>query len=220
MSIASISGSTAGGTPAAVTDNAASLGKDDFLNLLVTQLKSQDPLNPMEGTEFTAQLAQFSSLEQLYNVNANLGELSTGQATQSNAQAVGFIGRHVTAAGDRVAVAAGQAGDIHFFLDRSAASVQVQVSDATGRPVRTLEPGALEGGDRSLTWDGCDGQGRPLADGLYTVRVQAADLDGRAVPTTPYVRALVQGVDFSSGRARLETAQGLVDLGAVWQVQE
>ncbi len=67
------------------------LGKDDFLQLLVAQLQHQDPLKPMDSTEFTAQLAQFSSLEQLYNVNDNLGELGTNQLTMNNTQTKAII---------------------------------------------------------------------------------------------------------------------------------
>jgi flagellar basal-body rod modification protein FlgD len=78
------------------------LGKDDFLRLLVAQLKAQDPLNPMENTEFTAQLAQFSSLEQLSNVNENLKSLISYQTSTDNSQAVGFIGKTVNANGNLV----------------------------------------------------------------------------------------------------------------------
>ena len=73
------------------------MGKDDFLNLLITQLQNQDPLNPTDSTEFTAQLAQFSSLEQLGNVNENLTELKHFQASINNSQAVALIGKAITA---------------------------------------------------------------------------------------------------------------------------
>ncbi|MBW1702547.1 MAG: flagellar hook assembly protein FlgD, partial [Deltaproteobacteria bacterium] len=84
------------------TPGDSTLGKDAFLNLLVTQLRHQDPLSPMESTQFTAQLAQFSSLEQLSSVNENLGILRIYQASINNSQAVGFIGKTVKASGDSV----------------------------------------------------------------------------------------------------------------------
>jgi len=94
MSIASVSSTTASATttPAASTQ---SMGKDDFLMLLVTQLENQDPLNPMEGTEFTAQLAQFSSLEQLQTISADIEGLKKVQIDQGQSQAVAYLGKSV-----------------------------------------------------------------------------------------------------------------------------
>ena len=77
------------------------MGKDDFLQLLVTQLQNQDPLNPADATEFTAQLATFSSLEQLQNINTTLGDVSTSQTVLTNSQAVDYIGKQIQAIGDR-----------------------------------------------------------------------------------------------------------------------
>jgi flagellar basal-body rod modification protein FlgD len=93
------------------------MGKDDFLHLLVTQLKAQDPLNPMDSTAFTAQLAQFSSLEQLQNINSTLGTLNASQAESTNSQAVQFIGKTITAVGDSLEVRNGQSEDLHFSLN-------------------------------------------------------------------------------------------------------
>jgi len=92
------------------------LGKDDFLNLLITQLQNQDPLSPMDSTEFSAQLAQFSSLEQLSNVNENLETLLLYQGSLNNSQAVSFIGKTITASGDSVLITDGIPDNIHFEL--------------------------------------------------------------------------------------------------------
>ncbi len=96
MSITPID-SSAVSTETQTSASAEILGKDDFLNLLVTQLQHQDPLNPAESTEFTAQLAQFSSLEQLNNINDNLKNMELFQTSVTNSQAVSYIGKEITA---------------------------------------------------------------------------------------------------------------------------
>src|SRR5512143_1369392 len=108
MAVDSISAAT--GTSASSTIAAASkaMGKDAFLKLLITQLQHQDPLNPADSTEFTSQLAQFSSLEQLSNVNDNLTTLKLYQASINNAQAVSFIGKDIVAKGKTLQVTSGQ----------------------------------------------------------------------------------------------------------------
>ena len=132
------------------------MGKDDFLHLLVAQLQAQDPLNPMDSTGFTAQLAQFSSLEQLQNINDALGTMGTSQAVQTNSQAVGFIGRQVTAIGDRVQVVDGQSSALQVNLEQDAAAVHVKLYDMNGSFVRDFETGPQAAGQAGLTWDGMD----------------------------------------------------------------
>jgi len=96
------------------------LGKDEFMKMLIAQLKHQDPLNPMDGTAFTAQLAQFSSLEQLQNINTQLSSFTKQQQSLGNTQAVNLIGREVLAKGDTV-VAQGKPVDLSYVLSSDAA---------------------------------------------------------------------------------------------------
>ena len=103
------------------------LGKDDFLNLLVTQLQHQDPLNPADSTEFTAQLAQFSSLEQLNNINDNLENMEQFQASVTNSQAVSYIGREITARGNSVQLESGQPAECQFELEADAALAVISI---------------------------------------------------------------------------------------------
>ena len=102
MSTESISTATQSSSETYVPPDKTTLGKDDFLKLFVAQLENQDPLSPMESTEFTAQLAQFSSLEQLTNANQNLEYLLMYQSSMNNAEAVNFIGNTVKASGNSI----------------------------------------------------------------------------------------------------------------------
>jgi len=126
------------GTSESYAPEKAVLGKEDFLKLLVEQLKNQDPLNPMESTEFTAQLAQFSSLEQLTNMNESLEYSQLYQSSINNAQAVGFIGKTVKATGDSINVKDGISNQIQFDLARDAETVNIHIYDSSDNLVNIL----------------------------------------------------------------------------------
>jgi flagellar basal-body rod modification protein FlgD len=175
------------------------LGKDDFLTLLITQLQNQDPLNPTDSTEYTAQLAQFSSLEQLSNINANIEYLQLYQESINNAQAVSFIGKEITALGDAVQVGEGVADSCEFELAANASGVTIKIYDETGNLVKTIEKGAMETGRQTVDWDGTDNNGNPVADGDYAFEVMAVDGDGQEIQAITYTSGIVSGVTFSNG---------------------
>jgi len=180
------------------------LGKDDFLTLLVAQLQNQDPLNPMEGTEFTAQLAQFSSLEQLYNVNDNLGTLGNNQLAMNNGQSVAMIGKTAWAYGNIVQKSDSAETPIHFGLGGDATETVVNIYDAQGNFIKTLSAGTLSAGDHAVSWDGTDESGSNVAAGYYQFEVLAADAEGTAVNTETFIVGVVSGVTFDdSGAAHL-----------------
>ena len=200
------------------------LGKDDFLQLLVAQLKAQDPLNPMESTEFTAQLAQFSSLEQLHNINDKLSNLQAGQASLTNAGSVGFIGKTVTATGNAVQVTGGKADDIHFTLSADAKEIFVNIYDNNGNFVRGLQDkttgNGFKAGAQRLGWDGRDRSGNRVSDGVYTFDVYAKDFQGLALEATPVATGVVTGVSFEKGAACLQAGKLEIPLSRVIRITE
>ena len=117
MSVAAITSTTTNTTAQTAAAAATVVGKDDFLKLLVAQLENQDPLNPMDGTEFTAQLAQFSSLETLQSIDGGLSDLNAAQSTLHNSQAVSLIGKTVLYEGDTFSYTGEGMSDIQFRLD-------------------------------------------------------------------------------------------------------
>lgn len=175
------------------------LGKDDFLTLLLTQLQNQDPLNPTDSTEYTAQLAQFSSLEQLSNINQNLEYLHLYQASINNAQAVSFIGKEVIALGNEIQVNDGAAEACHFELTANAAGVAVNIYDSAGSFVKTIEQGAMDAGRQTVIWDGTDQNGNPVPDGNYAFEVMAVDDKDQDIPAITYTSGTVSGVAFIDG---------------------
>jgi len=198
------------------------LGKNDFLNLLVTQLQHQDPLNPAESTEFTAQLAQFSSLEQLSNINDNLKNMELFQTSVTNSQAVSYIGKEITARGNTVQLESGQPAECHFELADNAALAVISVYDANGGFVTSFETGPLNFGRQSAAWDGTDRDGNLAGPGIYRFEVQAVDTNNQDLSVTPMISAVVSGVSFKDQTASLITGLQTIaidDVIAVSKVQ-
>ena len=198
----------------------AVMGKDDFLTLLITQLKNQDPLNPSDSTEFTAQLAQFSSLEQLQNINDALASFEVYQSTANNIQASNFIGQTVTAAGDTISVSNGASDSLSVALDAPAQTVYIQIYDAYGEYVTDIEAGSLDAGMHTIAWDATDQYGAAVEDGRYTFSVMAVDGDGNSVSSTSYITGQVTGVDYQSGETMLLIGDQEVSIASLIRVED
>ena len=195
-------------TPATsgTTSTASSImGKDDFLKLLITQMQNQDPLNPLSGSDYAAQLAQFSSVEQLSNINTNLTQsLQQNQLlTQSigNSLAATLIGKDIRATGNSFAYTGSQNQQIGYTLSTNAATASVGIYDSTGTLVKTFKNSGSDAGDHSLTWDGTDDNGTHLAAGTYTFKVTAADDKGSAVTSSSFTIGTIDGVRYKSDGA-------------------
>ncbi len=202
------------------TQDNSVMGKDDFLSLLVAQLQHQDPLNPAESTEFTAQLAQFSSLEQLQNIDATLNGFEVYQSTLNNIQSSGFIGKTVTASGSLFEVNGGNPDPIRFDLANDADSVYIKVYDNAGGFVTDIQAGARPAGEQQVNWDGRDSNGQAAADGPYTFSVMAMNADGTVVGSTSYTTGLVTGVDYKTGATNLLINGHEVPISSVIRIEE
>lgn len=174
------------------------MGKEDFLNLLVTQLRYQDPMSPEDPKDFVAQLAQFSSLEQQMNTNQTLQDLTTVFQTltdsQNMAQGVALLGKTVSGSGNQITVAGGKATTASFQLPADAKELIVGIFDGEGQQVRILNLGAQSAGTVTIPWDGKDGQGKVATDGIYTYQVAAQDKSGQAIEVANYFSGRVQEV--------------------------
>jgi flagellar basal-body rod modification protein FlgD len=176
------------------------VGKDEFLKMLIAQLQYQDPLNPMDGTDFTAQLAQFSSLEQLTDMNTNLEYLYTNQVISNRVSAVNLIGKEITTLGNTVQVE-GAPVTISYNLSEDVAAGAVNIYGIDGDVVKTIEFNNQEAGKNSVEWD-CQG----VEDGVYTYEVTAENSEGDTVTVDGLFTGMATGVSFSG-----ETSYVLVD---------
>ncbi len=159
---------------------ADTMGKNDFLKIFLAQMKNQDPLNPMEGTEFTAQLAQFSSLEQLFNVNDNLESIKDVAGDRTRYDALNFMGKNIVAEGDQLSLNEAGTGKGGFHIQEQA-ECSIRVIDGSGNLVRTINLGTLDAGQHSFEWDGMNNSGLQSPEGVYTFTVTALDETGTSV---------------------------------------
>jgi flagellar basal-body rod modification protein FlgD len=196
------------------------LGKEDFLKLLLAQLQHQDPLDPTDSVEFTAQLAQFSSLEQLGNVNTNLEKLELYQASINNSQAVSFIGKEIVARGNSISVSGGDPVDLQFDLPSDAGTVTLSVYNASGELVRTYDASNLTAGLHSIKWDAKDLSGNQVPDGAYRFELMAEDNEGEPMAVTTFASGKVTGVTFSENTTYLITDERKIPVGEVIQVNQ
>lgn len=184
------------------------LDKDAFLQLLSAQLGNQDPLNPMEDKEFTAQLAQFSQLEQMTNLNEGMDKLIDAEGRQELLGSVSFIGKEVLAKGTDISKVGDYTSSVYYELDKPVSNMWVNVFDSWGNLIRTDEIGALSSGSFEYSWDGTDYQGRQVFDGLYKVSVAAEDENGKPVLVNTEVSGKVVGVNMEDGEKYLRMADG------------
>ncbi|MCU5784226.1 flagellar basal body rod modification protein [Alcanivorax balearicus MACL04] len=179
--------------------------QDSFMTLLVTQLKNQDPMNPMENAELTSQLAQINTVSGIQELNARLGEINDQIDAGKALQATALIGRGVLVAGDRVLV--GEEGATTPFgveLDKAADNVVVTITDGSGQVVRRFELGALDAGVESFVWDGKLEDETLAPEGAYKVSVTATSND-TPMDVTTLNYALVNGVKMGTdGLPRLD----------------
>ncbi len=197
-----------------------SMGKDDFLTLLVAQLQNQDPLNPDDPTEFTAQLAQFSSLEQLFTLNESMDTLVSANVGSDSLSTLSTIGKEVTYHGDSFNYS-GSPIKIGYKLDGTAGEVTLALQQ-NGATVATLHGTDLTEGNHFITWDGLTADGEQAPVGNYKIILSAKATDGESVAAAPLIKSEVTGVDLQdkSGGTTLITLAGEIKFNEILGVYE
>ncbi len=174
------------------------LGKDAFMQLLVNQMAYQDPLEPMDNSEFLGQLAQFSSLEQMQNVASAVEMLALSQAASTNSQMVNLIGKRVVVPGSTFSVDSTKTDPIalQYNVEENAKAAELVISDSKGNVVRRIELQDVEAGMNTVKFDGKDSSGNQLESGTYTYKI--LDQSGKtASGVTTYSNYIVDAVAFS-----------------------
>jgi flagellar basal-body rod modification protein FlgD len=220
MATTAISSTTPGPTPTAVAATGSqALGKDEFLKLLTAQLANQDPLQPVDNQAFIAQLAQFSSVEQLQGLSSRLDTLLLATASANQMSTASLVGKDVAFKADGADVAGGVASPVQVNLPVRA-TVTAVIQDASGRTVRTLPLGARDAGTFDLGWDGRDQNGAALPAGHYTVKLSAKGADGTDVQAAARSRGRVTGVSFDGDATQLLVGSAHVKLADVFEITQ
>lgn len=176
------------------------MGKDEFLKLLTFQLQNQDPMNPMEQSKFTGELAQFSQLEQLTNLNKKFDENTKTQAMQDKFYAASFVGKRIVTAGTSLDLKnSGDPGEVLFKLDGPADKVMIRILDDKNNVSGEIWKERLSPGSHQVTWDGVALDGTPAVKGKYRVQVKAWDDMGNEVGTRTEATGIVESVTFEEG---------------------
>jgi flagellar basal-body rod modification protein FlgD len=192
----------------------AELGKNDFLNLLVTQLKNQDPLKPMDSSSFVAELAQFSQLEQSANQSTLLQKSLDAQNASLQYSLLPLIGRGVSIQGAVIQLGT-EPATLNYSLGQDAASVRLSILNASNQVIRTGTLGPQGAGAQQLMWDGRDQKGTAVQPGTYTYAITALNAEGQAVPVTSTSNLTVTGIRVVGGEPQLAAGDQTIDLGSV-----
>ncbi|AOM39499.1 flagellar hook assembly protein FlgD [Xenorhabdus hominickii] len=221
----SLDNSTVGELAAVTQQQSQNSGdiKDNFLNLLVAQLKNQDPTNPMQNNELTTQLAQISTVQGVEKLNKTLGAV-VGQMEGNQAmQTTLLIGRGVLTQGNKILVGSNEEDGISatpfgLELTRPADSVKVTITDKNGAVVQELDFGKLNAGVHSFIWDGKGADGKDVANSAYSFTVSASYQD-QALVTLPLTYAVVHGVTRGEDGTKLDLGlAGTVTMDKVRQI--
>jgi len=172
------------------------LGRDEFMHLFLAQLNHQDPLNPMDTTQFSSQLAQFSTLEQLFNVNENLKSIEEIQSNDSWYQVLDLIGKEIQANSDNIYLDGKTATTGSFSMEEPAECV-VQIKDQEGYTVREIYLGVLDPGTHSFEWDGLDSNGDVHSSGLHSYQVSAVSRSGDIISVDKHIKGIVNRVNLN-----------------------
>lgn len=176
------------------------LGKQAFLNLLTTQLQFQDPLKPMESTEFIAQLAQFRALESALETNKALDTLVQGSTAMNNMGAAGLLGKTVEVVGGAISHQAGQTETVSYRLPADATEVFIMVKNEAGRSVKNITIKEAQGqGAHQVIWDGKDNDGNAAPAGTYTYAGVLKDGSGQVGPVRIHTGGEVTGISYEPG---------------------
>ncbi|KHK64326.1 MULTISPECIES: flagellar hook assembly protein FlgD [Pseudomonas] len=196
--------------------NAASgnqeLGKDAFLQLLVTQLKNQNPLEPQDNGEFVAQLAQFSSLEGITTLNDTVSGIAGNYNSSQALQASSLVGRSVIAPGDKAVVDTSKSLNGTVVVPAAVSSLTVKIMDKDGKTVRTIDLGSQKSGNSAFIWDGKNDAGTTVESGTYTFAASTT-IDGQATSLITNLPATVSSVTISQTGGELML--NLAGLGSI-----
>jgi flagellar basal-body rod modification protein FlgD len=216
--VTSVQGSTST-TASQATSNATQIGvtQDRFLKLLITQMKNQDPLNPMDNAQVTSQMAQLSTVTGIDKLNSTVEALSASMLASQSLSAVSMIGHPVLVAGTQINLLNSQA-DAAVELPQPADNLTVTISDASGKVVRTLNMGAQQGGIANILWDGRTDAGLSATDGKYSLSA-VSTLGGMKSDATTLSYGMVNSVAQSQNGVTVNVGQlGEISLNSIKKI--
>lgn len=205
---------------AATTESGNTMGRETFTKLLIAQIQHQDPLEPMGDTQFVAQLAQFSSLEQLTIANQNLEELQIYNDSMNRMQAASLLGKEVQVEGNTFYLSGDSPVEMNYRLQSAAADTKVYIYDGRFELIKIIKVGPQSVGEHSLEWDGKGFRGVQVSPGTYSFIVQSTDLMENPVEVDTFTTGKVTGLSYQQGAITLLLGNLRVPLQNIMQITE
>ena len=190
------------------TNNNDELGKDAFLKLMITQLQNQDPLSPAKNEDFIAQLAQFSSVEGIQNINDSIDDLATAFRSSQALEASRLVGRQVEVSTSQAQLTSTGSVKGTINVPSVTKNVSLVIQDASGNTIRTMTLGNQQRGDLDFTWDGKNNSGEAVAEGRYAIKANGL-VDGSDKSLTLAVGANVNSVTIGKDNAMILNIDGV-----------
>ncbi len=214
MTTSAINAATTTGTSTNPTSKNNTLNQADFLNIFVTQLKYQDPLQPLDNSQMASQMAQFSMVQSLNSMTESMKNMESSQAAVNNLQAASLVGKKVEVKGSTLSLSQGTASEGSYQLDKPG-KVTIKIMDEKGSLVRVIESGVTDTQKQKFVWDGKNQQGATLPDGQYSFQVSAVDAQGTAIGVNTTMVGKVDGVSLDQGTAYLQIGSNKVLLSEI-----
>ena len=222
MNIDSISGNSRDPMSQSSTATAPekTLGKDQFLRLLMAQMGNQDPTAPMDSTAFIAQLAQFATLELQQSTNAQMEALLVAQAANNQVTTAQLVGKDVSYRSESFSYLEGENHEFSVDIAQPIDEITVTIEDTDGNIVRTMHLGSQGSGSLDVNWDGLDDEGNPVEGGDYQIVATGHTNDGEALEFTVQHHGHIDGISFSNGYPELLVGDETVGLPDVVEITD
>jgi len=194
------------------------LEKQDFMNLFLTQMSHQDPIDPMDSGAMMSQLAQLGTMEQLEKLNGQVKDLNLTQKDISRFQSLQFLDKDVLTESDGIQLGKGSAKPVYYNLDQEADKIRVTIEDADGSPVFSETLGLTEAGRHQFRWEGKNNEGVLMPDGTYKINLLALDRKGNSTPLPIFNSGRVDQVEYRNGEPWVKTRHDTAPLSKVKNV--
>lgn len=192
--------------------------KNQFLQLLITQLKNQDPFAPADSTQFAQQMMQMGQLEQLMNLNSSVDRLATAQQGALISQYSGLVGKSILASGSTFEQVGSQTAKISFDVPATPKGVEISIFDQFGNLKRTIDTGITASGGYTVMYDGKDSAGKTLPDGFYNFTVGAIDLDDNPILTQTYSSGRISSMSLDNGLPVFQMGRSNIGLSDIQKI--
>jgi flagellar basal-body rod modification protein FlgD len=210
--------STPSATTSSTTTNPNSvLGKDDFLKLLLLELKYQDPTAPMDSEKILSQTSQLATLESAENTNKSLATLATSLAASAQYSGIAAIGKIADTGSNAVALAKGKNVDFQLYFPDDVATGTINIMDVDGKVLSKMNVGATKAGVAQYTWDGKDSSGATLKEGTYYIESAYTGTNG-ASETTRMGRYPIESIKFDGGKTYAKLGASYVDFSTIKEI--